>query len=108
MAVNKNNNRVCVICGTRYSYCPSGCAEDKGKPSWMTVFHDDNCRNIYYTCANYEIGHYGTKDQAKKKLKKLDLSNQENFNPVIKDWIDDIMGTTKTVEEEYTPDSLED
>ncbi len=109
MATSIKYNRKCVICGKTYSFCNTGCAEDKDKPSWMTVFHDDNCREIYYTCANYEVGHYGTKDQAKKKLKKLDLTNKESFNPVVQDWIDDIMGTAKPAEEsEYTSDSLED
>ena len=63
-------NRTCCICRTPYTYCYN-CNEDKNKPMWMTVFHDDNCRKIYYTCSNYEVGHYGTKEEAKEKLETI-------------------------------------
>lgn len=90
-----NNNRKCVICGTEYKYCSSCNGEDKDKPAWMSVFDTENCRKIYYICSNYEIGHYGSKEEAKEKLEKLDLSKKDQFCPVVKDWVEDIMSTPK-------------
>lgn len=96
---NKNHNRKCVICGKIYSYCPNGCAEDREKPTWMTNFHEENCREIYYTCVNTVIGNSLSKAEAKKRLKKLDLSNAENFNPIVKGWIEEITGEVLTSSE---------
>lgn len=98
---NKNNNRKCVICNKIYSFCPNGCAEDKGKPAWMAVFDSENCKDIYYTCVNAEVGNSLTKAEAKKRLKKLDLSNVENFNPVVKSWIEDITGEVFSSGDDY-------
>lgn len=99
---NKNHNRKCVICGKIYSYCPNGCAEDREKPTWMTNFHEENCREIYYTCVNATVGNSLSKTEAKKRLKKLDLSKvgTEAFNPIVKGWIEEITGEVFTADED--------
>lgn len=96
---NKNNNRKCCICNRIYSFCPNGCSEDKNKPTWMAVFDSENCREIYYTCVNATVGSSLSKSEAKKRLKKLDLSNVENFNPIVKGWIEEITGEAFTSSE---------
>lgn len=98
---NINYNRKCVICGKSYSFCNHGCSEDRGKPAWMTMFDSANCRAIYNTAVNATVGHALTKAEAKKRLKKLDLSavSTENFNPIVKGWIEEITGEVFTSSE---------
>lgn len=68
-------NRKCVTCGEKYSYCPN-C--DRKAPYWMTEFHDENCKNIFQLCTQYNVGLL-TKEQAQEALSACDLSNKENF-----------------------------
>lgn len=97
---NINHNRKCVICNKIYSYCSNGCSEDRDKPTYMAVFDSENCRDIYYTCVNATVGHALTKAEAKKRLKKLDLSNAKDFNPIVKGWIEEITGEVFTADED--------
>lgn len=39
-------NRVCVLCGAKYDYCPN-CDADKGKPIWMTCWDKAECHDIW-------------------------------------------------------------
>ena len=41
-------NRVCVLCGAKYDYCPN-CDADKGKPIWMTCWDKAECHDIWVT-----------------------------------------------------------
>lgn len=92
-----NKNRSCLVCNKKYEFCPTGCKKSINKPSWMGMFHSENCRNIYYTCSNYMVGKSITKEQAKEELEKLDLSNidKQDFNPRIREWVKEIIGDSK-------------
>lgn len=72
-------NRECLTCGTKYSYCPN-C--NRKEPSWMAEFHDENCKNIFQICTQYNVGLL-TKEVAQEELKACDLSNKENFKQFI-------------------------
>ena len=72
-------NRECLTCGAKYTYCPN-C--DRKAPYWMTDFHDENCKNIFQICTQYNVGLL-TKEQAKEALNACDLSNKESFKPFI-------------------------
>ena len=95
-------NRKCVICGETYNFCNHGCSEDRGKPAWMIMFDSANCRAIYNTAVNATVGHALTKTEAKKRLKKLDLSKvgTEAFNPIVKGWIEEITGEVFAADED--------
>lgn len=93
-------NRKCTICGNEYSFCEYGCTKDLSKPEWTALFDSNNCRDIYYACTNYIVGR-STKAQAQKRLKKLNLTNIENYNPVVKGWIEEITGNIKASEDDY-------
>ena len=74
-------NRECYLCGAKYSYCPT-CTQDKMKPSWMTEFHDANCKEIFNICTRFNMKKM-SKEEAKEALGKCDLSNKANFKSFI-------------------------
>lgn len=73
--------RECLLCGTRYEYCPT-CSQDKMKPSWMTEFHNENCKSIFDICTRFNM-ELLSKDEAKAALEKCDLSNKANFKSYV-------------------------
>lgn len=73
--------RECYLCGEQYSYCPT-CSQDKMKPTWMTEFHDENCKSIFDICTRFNM-QLLSKDEAKAALKECDLSNKANFKSYV-------------------------
>ena len=80
--------RECYLCGTAYKYC-SSCSQDKNKPSWMTEFHAENCKNIFQICTDFNLG-IKTKHEAKAALEQCDLSNKENFKVYVQNDLENI------------------
>ena len=74
--------RECYLCGENYNYCPT-CSQDKMKPSWMTEFHSENCKNIFDICTRFNMK-LMSKSEAKDALSICDLSNQESFKSYVK------------------------
>lgn len=74
--------RECYLCSTKYEYCPT-CSQDKMKPTWMTEFHDDNCKNIFDICTRFNMKLLD-KSEAKKALSACDLSNKSKFKDYVK------------------------
>ena len=71
------NNRKCVLCGKEYSYCGSGCRGDASKPTWMKLYHSENCRNIFNTLNDFNFKLI-TKAEAKERLSVCDLTIELN------------------------------
>nr|WP_270248912.1 hypothetical protein [Coprococcus catus] len=96
-------NRKCIICGTRYSYCPH-CSEDANKPTWMAIFCGENCKDIYTTLDDFRDGRISRED-AQIVLNGLDLSPIEklpkNFQEIFNEIIvkKDIEAMAETVED---------
>lgn len=87
--MGKRNNRICVICGNEYHFCPS-CGEDAGKPTWYFAFDSENCHDVYGICVAWRDNEISTAE-AYKRVKALDLSNLENFADVTKNQIKEII-----------------
>lgn len=85
-------NRTCKICGRKYHYCPSCSGELR--PSWYGMFHDENCKNIFYILTDVFLAKT-TKAAARKRLSKCDLSEMASFNTDVKKQLDDILHTRK-------------
>ena len=81
-------NRTCKVCGKKYYYCPS--CPDIARPSWYGMFHEENCKNIFYILMDFFLGKI-TKAGAQKKLETCDLSNLTSFDSGIQKQIRDIM-----------------
>ena len=60
----------------------------------MNSFHDENCKNIFETCTNYNF-QLITKEQAKEALSKYDLSNRANFSACVKRDLNTILAENK-------------
>lgn len=89
-------NKTCIICREKYSYCPS-CSKDSDKPTWYTLFHDENCHRIYEVCTSYRDGIYDKK-KAYEEITKCDLSKLEDFKESTKNQIEEILGYAKEQE----------
>lgn len=72
-------NKKCLCCNVAYSYCPNCNRKD---PSWMTEFHDENCKLIFDICTRYNM-QLMTKEEAQKALSACDLSKKESFKDYI-------------------------
>lgn len=86
----------CLCCGTTYSYC-NNCWDYRGLPTWMNSFHDENCKDIFQICTDYNF-ELITKEEAKKLLSACDFSNAKNFNKCVKHDISVIMQDAKKTE----------
>lgn len=84
----RKNNRRCIVCGKEYNYCPS-CSE-ANTPSWKSIYHDENCKKVFAVASWYLSGSI-TKEQAKSKFEKCDLSKKYLFNAEIQRAINETM-----------------
>lgn len=84
----EKNNKICIVCGAGYHYCPS-CKKDGNKPSWYNIFDGENCKSIYDVCIAYRDGIYDLK-KANEEINKCDLSNLENIEESFKKIINTI------------------
>ncbi len=80
-----SDTRKCNICQTEYQFC-SGCHRYDHLPRWMSMFHDENCLNIWSAVNDYKAGTIDAKE-AKRQLSKLDLSKRETFKPYYQNMI---------------------
>ena len=80
--------RECYLCGLKYEYCGT-CSNDRMKPSYMSEFHNGNCKDIFDICTRFNM-QLMSKEEAKAALEKCDLSNKSNFKSYIKDDIKNI------------------
>ena len=75
-------DRKCYLCEESYKYCPT-CSQDRIKPTWMSEFHSENCKNIFDICTRFNV-QLMSKQEAQDALNACDLSNKENFKSFVK------------------------
>lgn len=88
-------HRECYLCGTKYEYCPT-CSQDRMKPTWMSEFHSESCKNIFNICTHFNLGMM-SKEEAQAALNNCDLSNKENFKSYVQVDIENIMAEPEKV-----------
>lgn len=86
--------RKCIVCGKEYEYC-NRCNSHANMPAWMSLYHDNNCRNIMNIATEYMAGNL-TKADAKSQLDNCDLSNKKNFKESVAKAVNEICATNKT------------
>lgn len=74
----RKNNRKCICCSVEYRYCNT-CNEDKMKPVWHTIYHNENCKDIFNTASDYLAGAI-TKEEARQKFDACDLSYKNKLH----------------------------
>lgn len=95
-------NKVCLTCGTNYTYC-SNC--NKKDPTWMAEFHSEECKIIFDTCTRYNM-QLISKEEARMILEKYDLSNKENFKPYIQRDLKNIFTKDEIEEKKNIPENV--
>lgn len=88
-----SKQRKCYLCGAKYKYCPT-CSNDRMKPTWMSEFHSESCKDIFDICTRFNMG-LMTKKEAQNALKTCDLSNKANFKSYVQTDLDNIFATEK-------------
>lgn len=99
-------NRVCIICHEKYSYCPT-CASDAKKPTWMSIFCGENCRNLYNVINDYNHKLL-SKEEAFDKLNKLDLSCVDELPKNFRAVINEVLNKRHDVKEEVVEEIAEE
>lgn len=89
----KVKSRKCIVCGKEYEYC-NRCNSHANMPTWMALYHDDNCRSIMNIATEYMAGNL-TKADAKSQLDDCDLTNRNNFKESVIKAINEICDTKK-------------
>lgn len=105
----KKNNKQCIVCGTKYTYCPN-CSDYANMPHWMGWFHNSNCRKIFYITSGY-CNKTITKEEANKQFNECDLSRKDNFKKNIYDVISEVLNkdlVENKLEEMAVKNNLED
>lgn len=73
-----SNNRKCICCGTRYSYCPSCSNADRLAPSWKAEFCSETCKDLWLTATRFNMGKI-TKQEAQEIIKSLPLKPNTEY-----------------------------
>ena len=94
----KTKARKCIVCGKEYEYC-NRCSSHANMPTWMALYHDDNCRSIMNIATEYMAGNL-TKAEAKSELDGCDLTNKKNFSNSVLKAVNEIYATKKTAKGE--------
>ena len=91
----EKNNAYCAICGNPYHVCMS-CLDSMRLSPWK--IHTDTSEHFkVYQVIHGFTGNVYNKDEAKGKLKNIDLSDLNTFKPHIKQIIKDILKEEKPV-----------
>ena len=101
--MSEKNNSVCSICGKEYYACLS-CANNMKLHPYKSFTDTAEHFKVFQVVRGLSTGVY-TKDEAKEKLKNVDLSDIESFRPHIRDIIKDVL-KEKTMEQVIETESV--
>jgi uncharacterized CHY-type Zn-finger protein len=93
----EKNNAKCSICGKDYYMCLS-CKDTMSAHPWKMFCDTSNHYQVFQVIRGYNTNVY-TKDEARIKLKNINLEDIEDFKPNIKEIIEYIIKEEKTVVE---------
>lgn len=90
------NNAICKICGKPYHVCLS-CADAIRLKPWQTYCCSSDCYKVFQVVRGFSTGVY-SKDEFKKKLQNIDLSDLDSYREHIKTLIKDVLKEEKNKE----------
>lgn len=93
--MNEQNNATCSICGKQYHLCVS-CKDEMSATPWKVHTDTSEHFKVYQILHGYSTGVF-TKDEAKARFERVDLSDINSFRPNIKDIIKGILKENKKV-----------
>lgn len=84
------DNRICYLCGEKYSYCPT-CSEDTFKPSWYSMWCSEYCKDVDQILAAHTVKVISI-EEAKQKLLDLNLDfDKMKMNNDIREHLNEIL-----------------
>lgn len=89
------DNKVCLTCGKSYKYCNS-CSDSQNRVYWKNVYDCEECKDIFEIVSDYAQNCI-TKDVARQRLSKYDLSTKVISNSNVKKYLDEIVVETIAV-----------
>lgn len=93
--MTEKNNATCGICGNPYYLCMS-CKDAMSVHPWKAFCDTAPHYQVFQIVKGYNTNVY-TKDEAKDKLKNINLEDMDSFRPHIKQIIEDILKEEKPV-----------
>lgn len=72
------NNRTCLACGTKFSFCPSCSRRDALLPAWHATFCCEECKTLWETATKYNLKKL-TKEEAMQILSALNLKDKSEY-----------------------------
>ena len=97
-------DRQCLCCGTKYSYCPT-CSTDKLKPTWMTEFCSESCKELFETATKYNLKKL-TQSEAQEIIEKLELKEKSAYVECIQKDLENILTGEKVVKKEAVVEAV--
>jgi uncharacterized CHY-type Zn-finger protein len=91
----EKNNAKCSICGRDYYMCLS-CKDTMSAHPWKMFCDTSTHYQVFQVIRGYNTNLY-TKDEARIKLKNINLEDIEDFKPRIKEIVKDIIKEEKPV-----------
>ena len=74
----KKNNKTCIVCSEKYSYCPS-CNEDRNKEPWHAIYCSENCKKLFHAASGYHA-QTATLEEVRARFDTCDLSYKDKLN----------------------------
>lgn len=87
--MTEKNNTTCSICGNPYYVCMS-CKDAMAVHPWKAFCDTTSHYQVFQVVKGYNTNVY-TKDEAKDKLKNINLDDMDSFRPHIKQIVEDIL-----------------
>ena len=91
-------DRQCMCCQSKYKYCPT-CGQDKTKPSWMTQFCSESCKELWKTATQFNMKLI-EKSEAKEIIENLELRERTAYVQCVQRDLRNILGEDSIVVEE--------
>lgn len=103
--MTEKNNAVCSICGKEYYACLS-CSDAMKLHPFKSFTDTAEHFKVFQVVRGLSTGVY-TKDEAKEKLKNINLTDIESFRPHIRDIIKDVLKEEKVAIVVETTEKIE-
>lgn len=91
--MSEKNNAECSICGSPYHVCVS-CKDEISATPWKVHTDTSEHFKVYQILHGYSTGVY-SKEEAKKRFDRVDLSDLNSFRPNIKSVVKNILKENK-------------
>ena len=94
--MTKKNNKTCIVCGEKYTFCPT-CSEAKDLEMWRNIYHSENCKKLFHAASGYHA-QTATIEEVRARFDECDLSYKDKLNENFIEAINAAYGIKKEVE----------